>query len=142
MSLHLPVISDDELLDNIGVATPCDADWAAMKGDERVRHCGDCRLNVYNLSAMTRQEAEDLLRVKEGGLCIGYYRRADGMMLTQDCPRGLAALADKSKHGISSLARFVILMCCLFISLLMILGGRGGGGDSMWEMEPFRTVES
>src|SRR5579864_2028571 len=30
------------MLDGISVASPCDASWEAMKGDERVRFCGAC----------------------------------------------------------------------------------------------------
>ena len=41
-------------LDNIKIASPCSADWDAMIGNERSRHCGDCKLNVYNLSGMTK----------------------------------------------------------------------------------------
>jgi hypothetical protein len=60
-----------------------------MRGDDRVRHCGECRLNVYNLSEMTRQEAEDFLHEATGRVCVRFYRRADGTILTQDCPSGL-----------------------------------------------------
>lgn len=77
------------LLDNVSIATPCSADWDAMSGDERVRFCGECSLHVYNLSAMTRDEAEALLAKKEGRLCVRLYKRADGTVITQDCPRGL-----------------------------------------------------
>src|SRR5690348_11198318 len=46
------------LLDRIQIASPCEASWDAMNGDDRVRFCGLCEKNVYNLSAMTRDEAE------------------------------------------------------------------------------------
>jgi len=81
--VHLPV------LDNIRVAAPCTADWAKMTGDERVRACGDCDQNVYNLSGMTREEAEALILEKEGQLCVRYYRRADGTILFADCAIGV-----------------------------------------------------
>ncbi len=60
------------------VASPCPADWNAMQGDDRVRFCGQCVKNVYNLSAMTHAEAEDLIREKEGKLCVrsAYGRNA------------------------------------------------------------------
>ncbi len=32
------------------------------------------------------------MREREGELCVRFYRRADGTMLTADCPRGLAAV--------------------------------------------------
>jgi hypothetical protein len=76
------------LLDNVRVASPCTASWDAMKGDERVRFCGQCEKNVYNLSAMTREEGERLLQEKEGNACVRFYRREDGTLLTTDCPVG------------------------------------------------------
>ena len=77
------------LLRGLEVATPCDARWDAMEGDDRVRFCGDCKRNVYNLSAMTGEQAEALLAQTEGRLCVRYYRRADGTVLTADCPTGV-----------------------------------------------------
>jgi hypothetical protein len=70
------------------VASPCPADWNAMQGDDRVRFCGQCEKNVYNISAMTHAEAEDLIREKEGKLCVRFYQRTDGTVLTADCPVG------------------------------------------------------
>ena len=77
------------VLDNIRVASPCSADWAKMSGDERTRHCGDCKKNVYNISAMTRDEAEALIVEKEGRLCLRYFQRADGTILLKDCTIGV-----------------------------------------------------
>jgi hypothetical protein len=80
------------LLENIRVAAPCPASWEQMQGDSRVRHCGECKLNVYNLSEMTREQAESLIASREGRLCVRFYRRADGTVLTRNCPRGLEAM--------------------------------------------------
>src|SRR5688572_11430868 len=74
-------------LSRVRVASPCPADWDKMIGDERVRFCGQCELNVYNLSAMTRTQAEDLIAGTERRLCIRYYRRKDGSILTRLCCR-------------------------------------------------------
>jgi hypothetical protein len=79
-------------LDTIQVASPCGASWEAMPGDDRVRLCPQCRQRVYNLAALSRREAEDLLRQAEGRLCVRLYRRADGTVLTDDCPVGLRRL--------------------------------------------------
>ncbi len=79
-------------LNNIHVASPCPANWDEMYGDYRKRHCGACKMNVYNLSDMTRREAEDLLVNSEGRLCVRFFRRADGSILTQNCPVGWAAV--------------------------------------------------
>ena len=78
------------VLDNIKVASPCSASWDKMAGDERSRHCGDCKKNVYNISEMTREEAEALIVAKEGRLCVRYYQRHDGTILMKDCSVGVA----------------------------------------------------
>lgn len=79
-------------LDSIRVASPCSADWNQMYGNDRKRFCADCKLNVYNLSDMTRQDAENLIMASEGRLCVRYFRRADGTVLTKDCPVGWQAV--------------------------------------------------
>lgn len=77
------------LLDQVKVASPCNARWEDMAGDDKSRFCGKCEKSVYNLSAMTREEAELLVLEREGQLCARFYRRPDGTMLTQDCPVGV-----------------------------------------------------
>jgi hypothetical protein len=79
-------------LDQIDVASPCSVPWEEMEGDDTVRFCGHCRLHVYNLSGMTRDEAEALVRRTEGTLCVRFYRRGDGTVLTRDCPVGWRAV--------------------------------------------------
>jgi hypothetical protein len=76
------------LLENLQIASPCSANWDEMAGDDRVRFCGQCEKNVHNLSAMPRAEAEALLVAKEGEICVRLYRRADGTVISADCPVG------------------------------------------------------
>ena len=81
------------VLPNIRVASPCTADWNEMTlldAEGRARHCKSCDKNVYNLSAMTRAEAEALIVAKEGRLCVGYWQRKDGTILLKDCLVGTA----------------------------------------------------
>lgn len=82
-------------LDNIKIASPCSMDWDAMTGVGRKRYCGECKLSVYNLSGMTRTEAESLLMNSEGRLCVRFYRRQDGTILTKDCPVGWQAVKQR-----------------------------------------------
>lgn len=82
-------------LESISVSAPCKADWNKMLGDNQVRFCQECKLNVYNLSGMSREQAENVIRAKEGNLCVRFYRRLDGTVLTQNCPVGLKALKQK-----------------------------------------------
>jgi hypothetical protein len=78
------------LLDSLRIASPCSASWEAMTGDDRVRFCKPCGKNVYNLSAMSREEAEALVHANAGGsLCARMYKREDGSVLTADCPVGV-----------------------------------------------------
>lgn len=81
--------ASNDMLPDLRVASPCSADWEKMLGDDRVRYCADCRLNVYNFSAMTNAEIQQLIASHEGRLCGRLYRRRDGTLLTRDCPRGL-----------------------------------------------------
>ena len=53
---RLPVLA------NLRIATPCAARWQDMVGDERVRFCPSCLRDVFNLSAMTHYDAEELVR--------------------------------------------------------------------------------
>ena len=82
--------STNDPLRTIKVASPCPASWDEMTGNDRVRFCGQCQLNVYNISGMRRVEAERLIASSEGRLCVRYYRRRDGTILTKDCPVGFA----------------------------------------------------
>src|SRR5437764_11010502 len=87
-------------LDNLRVASPCNAEWNKMHGNDHVRFCGECKLSVYNISAMSRHEAESLLAGTGGRLCVRYYKRADGTLISQDCPTGLRAVRAKMHRSI------------------------------------------
>ena len=95
-------------LDNIRVAAPCSADWDSMFGNEQVRLCEQCHLNVYNLSEMSRVEAERLINQAEGRLCIRFYRRRDGSIITQNCPVGLRAIKRRLSRVATAVASFIL----------------------------------
>jgi hypothetical protein len=95
-------------LDKIQIASPCRARWQDMDGDDRARFCGQCRKHVYNFSAMTRAEVENLIREKEGKLCGRFYRRADGRMLTADCPTQARQRRNRLAKLGSALAAFLL----------------------------------
>nr|MDQ3035642.1 hypothetical protein [Myxococcota bacterium] len=78
------------MLATVRIASPCAARWDDMRGDERARHCGQCDKTVFDLSAMTGDEAEALLREHGASMCARFYRRADGTVLTADCSVGAA----------------------------------------------------
>lgn len=86
---------------DLKIAKPCDQSWTAMKGDERVRHCGRCDHDVYNISEMTEAEVEALIVRTEGKFCARLYRRTDNRVMTKDCPKGVAATR---RRGVLALA--------------------------------------
>jgi len=94
MIRSLPVV-------NTLIAAPCDVPWDTMHGDAKTRHCGECRRDVHNLSAMTYEEMQAFLEAAtpdtNGHLpCISLFQRADGTVLTADCPVGLSARRRRS----------------------------------------------
>ena len=107
----------DNPLNNINIASPCSADWNEMYGDDRKRFCGDCKLNVYNLSGMTKTEAEALVMNAEGRLCVRFYKRADGSVITADCPVGWAKVKQRTKLYATAVAS---LLMALFTGVLFV----------------------
>lgn len=105
-------------LDHVQVAAPCKADWEQMIGSERMRFCGECNLNVYNLSGMTRFEAESLIARNEGRLCVKFYRRFDGSIITKDCPVGLRAI----QRRVSYLAKAIMAAGLAFLASIGLNG--------------------
>lgn len=94
------------LLSQARIASPCSMRWEDMRGDDKKRHCEACDLHVHNLAAMTEAEAEGLLarHLASGGverLCAVLYRRADGTVLTRDCPVGFAAVRAAARRRIA-----------------------------------------
>jgi hypothetical protein len=93
-------------LDVIDVARPCETDWNDMRGDQRVRFCGHCSLHVYNLSEMPPADALRVVRETEGRLCVRFYRRADGTVVTRNC--GIKAAAKRVGRWASGAAAVVL----------------------------------
>lgn len=60
-----------------------------MSGDDKVRFCGLCKKNVYNLSTLSRDEAVGLVKEREGQMCALFFQRGDGTVMTADCPVGV-----------------------------------------------------
>lgn len=84
-----PVKRNLPLLDVLHVAAPCRISWDRMGGNGRVRRCGTCTRQVFNISGLGRADAEALLRDHVEGTCERYYGREDGTVLTADCPVGV-----------------------------------------------------
>lgn len=132
MSRQLSVLS------NVRIASPCTVPWSSMHGDNRTRHCGQCSLNVFNLADMTRPEAEALILSANGRLCIRYYQRWDGTIMTSDCPDAVRAIRRR-------LARAMIRIAAVFALLAgglhaLARGPRGSGDLRLRYFEPFAPI--
>ncbi|MEM7473687.1 MAG: hypothetical protein AAF483_01715 [Planctomycetota bacterium] len=98
------------LLQNIGIASPCNADWEAMEGDDQKRFCQQCSLHVYNLSEMSALEAESFLQSELGEgkrVCTRLFRRKDGKILTKNCPVGIRAMRARVFKAAAAMVAFI-----------------------------------
>ncbi len=94
-------------LDQVAIDSPCSVPWETMPGDERVRHCGQCRQDVYNIAGLTRLEAQRLVAGQQGRLCARILRRPDGTVVTADCWSRLRAAR---RRGIVHLVAVLLLV--------------------------------
>ncbi len=129
MRHSLPVINESvspDALDLVEIPIPCEVSWDGMPGDDRVRHCGQCKQNVYNVAEMTRAEATRLLRARA---CLRIYRRPDRTVITSDCRTRLRAAR---KRGLLIFAGTLLIVlwaqiCAQFVGLMglrRVMGGR------------------
>jgi hypothetical protein len=76
--------SPKNLLDRVEIISPCTADWDGMTGTDQIRYCSECHKYVYNLSQMTRREAEALVAASPTQVCARMIRDINGRTLTAD----------------------------------------------------------
>lgn len=125
MARHLSLLQD------VRVASPCPASWDAMDGDDRRRFCHQCSKHVYNFASMREAEIVELLRDEH--VCGRLYRRADGTILTADCPTGLR-LARERLVRVS--VRAAALVLTLFGGALSALANVGPNGGDRFARSP------
>jgi hypothetical protein len=79
----LPILDN---LDDLRVATPCHADWDQM-------------------TPVSASDGSRALERHEGQCCVRFYQRADGTVLTEDCPVGVrAALKRAERRALGTMA--------------------------------------
>ena len=100
----------------IAFASPCSANWAEMSGDARARFCALCQKHVYDLSRMTRAEVDDLLVRTEGKACGRFFTRADGTVLTADCPVGLRERLQRARRRVHAGATALLTACLALLA--------------------------
>ncbi len=82
-----------------------------MQGDARVRFCELCKLNVYDISELTKKQAANLIASTEGRFCARLHRRADGTVITKDCPVGLRAIRRRVSRMAGAAMTAVLSFC-------------------------------
>lgn len=100
----------------IKIAAPCNEKWEGMArvkapggpDNDRQRHCASCKLNVWNVKELTEAEVRELLLKAEGRVCGRVYRRADGTVITKDCPTGVRALRKRAMAALMMTAALVL----------------------------------
>jgi hypothetical protein len=117
----MAIDTSPHVLRRLEIASPCTVSWDGMRGDDKVRFCGKCQLNVYNLSGMSRREAERVVGAREGRVCVRFYRRPDGTVMTRDCGAKAALVARR-------LARLLFAAACVF-ALGVVTGSMAGVGS-------------
>ncbi len=100
-----------ESIDRLRIAAPCPMNWEEMHGDARARFCEQCNLHVYNISELTTREVKTLITKTEGRICGRLYRRADGTVLTKDCPVGLKAIRRRVSRMAGATITAVLSFC-------------------------------
>jgi len=138
MPRSLPVISDScapDPLDLVEIPIPCTVPWDSMPGDSQVRHCGHCKQNVYNVSTLTRAEANRLLRA---GACMRIYRRPDRTVVTSDCRERLRAAR---KRGLLVFAGTLLIvlwaqLCAQVVGIMALKRLFGVGQATMGAIAP------
>jgi len=108
-----------------------------MSGNDRARFCGLCKKNVYNLSDMSRADAEALITQYEDKVCIKFYRRADGTVLTDNCPVGLRAIRNRVRWA-------TVAASAAFVAIGAFAGMRSAkaAGVSVRDVQPFKAMQN
>jgi hypothetical protein len=92
---------------SIIIENPCSVRWEEMRGDEAVRFCDRCKLNVHNLTGMSQKEAEQLITSQPKRPCVYFYRRDDGVIVTDNCPKMLRPVRNRiSAYAAGALLAF------------------------------------
>jgi hypothetical protein len=101
---------------------------------------------VYRISDLTREEAEEVIEDQEGYACSSLYRRQDGTVLVQDCPKGIAAARKASRWWKERMFHlFLLVLPWMILTGYIYLDTAhdpyGYHGNGIWDIEPFRTLD-
>lgn len=115
-----------ELLGSVEIASPCPMNWNDLQGDDKKRHCSQCNLHVYKVSAMTTAEAVALFqKVRSERVCAQLFHRMDGTVMTKDCPSAWAVGLRKAVRRIGRptgiVAGALVFVLAVFLTFVTFL---------------------
>ena len=120
-------------LEQLQIATPCPMSWDEMEGNDAVRFCSKCSLNVYNIAQMNRAEAEALVNETEGRVCLRLFRRSDGTIITRDCPVGRRTLKRQVLTLVSAVVGVFFIVGIGALASAGIIAQREWSPTSNWD---------
>ena len=92
-----------------------------MDGDDRERFCMQCSKTVFNISDLSKKEANQFLIEKVGvDTCVKFYRRQDGTIKTDNCPKIIRPLRNASLlffEQVSALTSLILITICNILPL-------------------------
>lgn len=113
----------DDLLKRIHVAVPCPKVWEPAGEAATRRHCDLCNQDVFDLSMLTRAEANALLASRRNApTCVTYQQQVGGEILTADRPREPAPRRPVTRPLAQSVVAF---------ALAAVASACGGPGPEM-----------
>jgi len=98
---------------DLKISSPCPMRWEDLTGDDRIRHCDRCRLNVYNLAVMDKEEIESLFRSATGRVCGRLYLRGDRTATRRDCSQ---SRADRIRRRLQKAFAGILLLVFVLVS--------------------------
>ncbi|MFK7999255.1 MAG: hypothetical protein AB8H86_06640 [Polyangiales bacterium] len=117
-------------LNILTVPEPCAEPWDEMsiKGEGR-RHCDMCMQDVFDLSTMTQLDAEALVFENTGNVCVRFFRREDGTIVTSDCTPVRKRALTRAAGGVLKTGLRVASAC---LALLAAFGVARAAGVDMF----------
>lgn len=76
--------TQQSLLNQLTISTPCDVAWDGMAGSDRERHCESCAKTVHNLIELSSGEAYRIVTEAAAKVCVRIHRDAAGNVVTKD----------------------------------------------------------
>ncbi|MDR3615456.1 MAG: hypothetical protein P4L53_17995 [Candidatus Obscuribacterales bacterium] len=110
--------TENSFLNDIQIASPCPVSWGDMAptSEDAKRFCGNCRKHVYSIDRLSANEARELILgacANNSSVCVRLFKRADGTIITDDCPVGLRRIRNtwrQLKTAVASAVLFIVAL--------------------------------